>query len=110
HEGADEHRRGPDRAPSGQAGERKFRNRKPRHRYDRQASGLKKGAMQPDSRHVIITGGSSGIGAAIAQAYAQKGANISLIARTEAALVTKIRELETRFGQDGRRFRFQIAD
>jgi NAD(P)-dependent dehydrogenase (short-subunit alcohol dehydrogenase family) len=66
--------------------------------------------MVPDVRHVIITGGSSGIGAAIADAYARKGANISLIARTEAALVTKIRELETGFGQGGQRFQFQIAD
>lgn len=66
--------------------------------------------MKRDSRHVIITGGSSGIGAAIADAYAQKGENISLIARTEVALVTKIHELEARFGQGGQRFQFQTAD
>jgi len=36
--------------------------------------------------HVIITGGSSGIGLAIAHLYAARGAKISLIARTAATL------------------------
>lgn len=66
--------------------------------------------MEVSTRHVIVTGGSSGIGAAIAHAYALKGANVSLIARTEVALCTKKRELEYRFGQRGQRFHFEIAD
>ena len=36
--------------------------------------------------HAIITGGSSGIGLAIARLYAARGAKISLIARTIATL------------------------
>lgn len=66
--------------------------------------------MEPGVRHVIITGGSSGIGAAIADAYARRGASISLVARTASALDTKKRALEARFGQDGQRFHFEAAD
>lgn len=62
------------------------------------------------ARHVIVTGGSSGIGAAIADAYAQRGANVSLLARTAAALDRKKRELEARFGQNGQRFHRETAD
>lgn len=36
--------------------------------------------------HVIITGGSSGIGLALARIYAERGARISLLARTVSAL------------------------
>ena len=43
--------------------------------------------------HVIITGGSSGIGLALARIYAHRGANISLLARTATALETARNEL-----------------
>jgi short-subunit dehydrogenase len=66
--------------------------------------------MRTGARHVIVTGGSSGIGAAIADAYALRGANISLIARTEVALLAKMRELDDRFGPGGQRFHFEVAD
>lgn len=66
--------------------------------------------METLSRHVIVTGGSSGIGAAIADAYALRGANVSLIARTEAALHARKCDLDHRFGQLDQRFHFEVAD
>ncbi len=47
------------------------------------------------NQHVIITGGSSGIGKATAKLLAQQGANISLIARDRQKLVTAQREIAT---------------
>ena len=66
--------------------------------------------MKTGARHVIVTGGSSGIGAAIADACALRGDNISLIARTEAALLSKMHDLENRFGRHGQRFHREVAD
>ncbi len=40
-------------------------------------------------KHVIITGGSSGIGAALAALYAQRGDRVSLIARSERGLAAQ---------------------
>lgn len=40
-----------------------------------------------EGKHVIITGGGRGIGAAIAQRFNQSGARITLIGRTESALI-----------------------
>ncbi|MFI0843550.1 SDR family oxidoreductase [Mesorhizobium sp. IMUNJ 23232] len=60
--------------------------------------------------HVIITGGSSGIGAALAEASAAKGDDVSLIARSETALQTGLGDLERRFGKSGRRFHAEMAD
>ena len=45
-------------------------------------------------RHVIITGGSSGIGKATAKLLAQQGANISLIARDRAKLALAQQEIK----------------
>ena len=42
--------------------------------------------MQPDSRHVAITGGSGGIGRAIAARFAKGGATLHLLGRTPARL------------------------
>ncbi|NES85040.1 MAG: SDR family oxidoreductase [Moorea sp. SIO2B7] len=44
-------------------------------------------------RHAIITGGSSGIGKAIARKLIQEGTNLSLIARTESKLAAAKAEL-----------------
>lgn len=60
--------------------------------------------------HVIITGGSSGIGAALAEACAARGDDVSLIARSQAALQAVRGDLETRFGKSGRRFHAEMAD
>jgi 3-dehydrosphinganine reductase len=47
-----------------------------------------------DGKHVVITGGSSGIGLECAKVYARKGANISLVARDMLKLKTAQREVE----------------
>ncbi len=50
--------------------------------------------MRFQQKHVIITGGSSGIGKATAKRLAEQGAHISIIARTPANLETAKAELE----------------
>jgi len=47
-----------------------------------------------DNSHAIITGGSSGIGKATAKLLASKGANVSIIARTESTLAEAKKEIE----------------
>jgi 3-dehydrosphinganine reductase len=47
-----------------------------------------------DRKHVIITGGSSGIGKATARLLASVGANISIIARTQTKLDAAKAEIE----------------
>lgn len=46
------------------------------------------------NQHVIITGGSSGIGRAIARLLTQRGANVSIIARRQELLDETLAELE----------------
>ena len=50
-------------------------------------------------RHAIVTGGSRGIGAAVARELAGRGADVSLIGRDPARLEATRRELESRFGR-----------
>jgi len=49
------------------------------------------------SKNVVITGASSGIGAALAQAFASKGYNLGLAARRSDKLETLARELEDKY-------------
>lgn len=60
--------------------------------------------------HVIVTGGSSGIGAAIAGLYVDRGANVSLIARTESKLAEQKRILASRLAGNGQRIHAESAD
>ena len=49
--------------------------------------------------HVLITGGSAGLGAALAEAFVRANANVTLVARTQAALdaeADRLRRLDTR--------------
>lgn len=51
-----------------------------------------------DGQHAVITGGSKGIGAACAAHLAHMGAAVSLIARNQAELDAKARELSAEYG------------
>ena len=42
--------------------------------------------MDPSGRHVVITGASRGVGAALADEFAAKGARVTLVARSVDAL------------------------
>lgn len=50
--------------------------------------------MNFDGQHAIITGGSSGIGKAIAQLLISRGANVSIIGRDRTKLATATTEIE----------------
>lgn len=58
--------------------------------------------------HVIITGGSSGIGLAVARIYASRGARVSLLARTVSTLEAAQNELSKGRGTDT--IRIESAD
>jgi len=57
------------------------------------------GLFSLDGRTAIVTGGSSGIGRAIAAALAGAGAKVVLLARTEAMLASAARELAAAGGE-----------
>lgn len=49
--------------------------------------------------HVLITGGSAGLGAALAEAFVRANANVTLVARTQASLdaeAERLRRLDCR--------------
>lgn len=53
---------------------------------------------QQDNRFVVITGASSGIGFAMARAFARRGWNLVLVARREAPLIKAADDLRHAFG------------
>lgn len=55
--------------------------------------------MSQDSRVVVITGASAGVGRATARAFAARGARVGLIARNAEALEEARKEVEARGGQ-----------
>ena len=57
-------------------------------------------------RHIIVTGASTGIGLAAARMLAERGARVSLIARSE----DKLAALEAEFGDTVRAFPADVAD
>lgn len=60
--------------------------------------------MELTGAHVVVTGGSRGIGAAMARAFAAEGANVSLVARSADAIKKLADEL------DGRAFPADLLD
>ncbi|MBP2235703.1 NAD(P)-dependent dehydrogenase (short-subunit alcohol dehydrogenase family) [Sinorhizobium kostiense] len=60
--------------------------------------------------HVIITGGSSGIGMAIASIYGARGARLSLIARSRDLLELAAHKLVSEYGASAGDIRIEAAD
>lgn len=46
-------------------------------------------------QHVVITGGSQGMGKAVARQFVERGADVTIIARTQATLDTALAELKS---------------
>ena len=63
--------------------------------------------LELEGRTAIVTGGSRGIGKAIARALASEGVDVALVARTQAALDASATELAQ---ETGRRFLAISAD
>jgi len=61
-------------------------------------------------RHVVVTGGGGGLGAAIAAAFAAEGAALTLMSRTPAALVAQTDVLRNTFGVDAGAETCDVAD
>ena len=47
-------------------------------------------------QHILITGGSQGIGLSMAELFTLKGANVTIVARTQSKLDEAIRQLDNR--------------
>jgi len=56
--------------------------------------------LQLKGKRVLVTGASKGIGYAVAEAFAQEGCNLRLVARTESALNSAALELHASYGVD----------
>ncbi|MDI9232936.1 SDR family oxidoreductase [Limnohabitans lacus] len=56
--------------------------------------------LQLNHQHILITGGSKGIGLACAQAFLQEGAKVSLVSRDSANLDKARHTLQTQFAAD----------
>ncbi|MGV0958880.1 MAG: SDR family oxidoreductase [Limnohabitans sp.] len=56
--------------------------------------------LQLQNQHVLITGGSKGIGLACAQAFLQEGAKVTLVSRDPANLSAARTQLQTQFAAD----------
>jgi 3-dehydrosphinganine reductase len=66
--------------------------------------------MDFHDQHVIITGGSSGIGRATAHLMARRGAHVSIIARRQELLDETLAELENLRENSAQRFQSRSAD
>ncbi|EMD40770.1 hypothetical protein CERSUDRAFT_80424 [Gelatoporia subvermispora B] len=53
-----------------------------------------KNKWEPRGRHCLVTGGSSGLGLALAKLLTKQGADVSIVARNEERLKTALEELE----------------
>jgi NAD(P)-dependent dehydrogenase (short-subunit alcohol dehydrogenase family) len=61
-------------------------------------------------RHAIVTGGGRGIGLAVAEALARRGARVTIMGRNEVLLQTQAAELSRRFDVDVAHERVDVTD
>ena len=66
--------------------------------------------MNFQAQHAIVTGGSSGIGRAVAGLLVQRGAHVSIIARRRALLEEALQELEAKRRGQTQRLQAHSAD
>ena len=66
--------------------------------------------MKFHNQHTIITGGSSGIGRAVARLLAKRGDHVSIIARRQELLDDTLAELQAQRNSPAQRFRSHSAD
>lgn len=57
---------------------------------------LRSNKWKPQAKHVFITGGSQGLGLAVAELLASKGAHITICSRTESKLREAVRKVKVR--------------
>ena len=60
--------------------------------------------LGPTGKKAIVTGGSLGIGKAIARELAREGVDVAIVARSKDQLDTTARELSAETGRRSRRF------
>ncbi|CAN5225886.1 SDR family NAD(P)-dependent oxidoreductase [soil metagenome] len=63
-----------------------------------------------DGRHAIVTGGGRGIGAAVAEALARRGANVTVMGRTMATLRRGADDLRQRYGVSALAVECDVSD
>jgi NAD(P)-dependent dehydrogenase (short-subunit alcohol dehydrogenase family) len=63
-----------------------------------------------EGKTVFVTGGSEGIGKAVATDFVRRGANVVVMARTEAKLKSAVEELESVRQNSAQRIGFQVMD
>jgi NAD(P)-dependent dehydrogenase (short-subunit alcohol dehydrogenase family) len=51
-------------------------------------------------RYIVVTGGSRGIGAAIAEAFLKQGATVGLVAQNAQRLHETVQALQSQYGKD----------
>eukprot|EP00292_Cryptomonas_paramecium_P008569 CAMPEP_0113687420 /NCGR_PEP_ID=MMETSP0038_2-20120614/15923_1 /TAXON_ID=2898 /ORGANISM="Cryptomonas paramecium" /LENGTH=275 /DNA_ID=CAMNT_0000608027 /DNA_START=9 /DNA_END=833 /DNA_ORIENTATION=+ /assembly_acc=CAM_ASM_000170 len=68
-----------------------------------------RGRVDYKGKHVLITGGSEGIGKAMAKEFVRRGANVTIVARTESKLIAAQEEIK-KLARDGQIVRYAAAD
>ncbi|GAB5357942.1 hypothetical protein AAMO2058_000417300 [Amorphochlora amoebiformis] len=70
---------------------------------------VRKSSASVKGKHIVITGGSTGIGFSLAKKFAALGANVTIMARTEAKLKSAVGEIK-KSAKDGVRVEYKSVD